>query len=117
MPSTAQPQQPRVCERGPVIDVDAFGDTAAGQGGPQRGSEADGVLGVAEAVPGDQARVVVDESEKIRLAAADDGPVQCVSGPHLVGTGRLEPAEHRRRAAVWPGVQFQAREVALQGPL
>jgi hypothetical protein len=61
--------------------------------------------------------VVVDESEKVRFAAADDGPVEGISGPHLVGTARLEPAERRRRAAVWPGVQFQAREVALQGPL
>jgi hypothetical protein len=50
----AAAQQPRVHERGPVIDIDAFGDAAAGQGWPQRGSEADNVLGVAEAVPGDQ---------------------------------------------------------------
>jgi len=72
---------------------------------------------VAEAVPGDQPRVVVDEREKIGFAAADDGPVEGVSGPYLVGAGRFEPAEDRRRAAVGPGVQFQPREVALQGPL
>ena len=50
----ASPQQPCIDEGGPVVDVDALGDAAAGQGGPQRGSEADGVLGVTEPVPGDQ---------------------------------------------------------------
>ena len=118
MPSTAQAaQQPRIDERGAVIDVDPVGDAVAGQGGPQRGGEADGVLGVAEPVPGDQPRVVIDEREKVRFPAADHGPVQRVAGPHLVGAGRLEPAEHRRRAAVRAGGQLQPREVALQGPL
>jgi hypothetical protein len=47
-------QQPRIDESGAVVDVDPLGDTVAGQGGPQRGGEADGVLGAAEPVPGDQ---------------------------------------------------------------
>ena len=100
-----------------VVDVDAVGDAAAGQGGPQRRGEADGVFGVAEPVPGDQPRVVVDEREQVRFAAADDGPVQGVAGRQLVGAGCLELAEDRRRAAVWPGEEFQADEMALQGPL
>ena len=50
----AGPQQPRIDERGPVVHVDPVGDAAAGQRGPQRGGEADGVLSVAEPVPGDQ---------------------------------------------------------------
>ena len=47
-------QQPRIDERGPVVDVDPVGDAVAGQRGPQCGGEADGVFRVAEPVPGDQ---------------------------------------------------------------
>ena len=50
----AAAQQPRVHESGAVINVDPAGDAGAGQGGPQRGGEPDGVFGVAEAVTGDQ---------------------------------------------------------------
>src|SRR4029453_16484210 len=61
-------------------------------------------------------RMVVQESEQIRFTTTDVRAVQRVAGPDLVGPGRLEPAEHlprtRRRS-----MQFEAFEVALQGPL
>ena len=47
----AGPQQPRVDERRPVVDVDRVRDAAGGQRRAQRRGQADGVLGEPEPVP------------------------------------------------------------------
>ena len=61
--------------------------------------------------------MIVDEREQVSFPAADHRPVQRVAGPQLVRAGRLEPAEHRRRAAIRAGGELQPHEMALQGPL
>jgi hypothetical protein len=66
-------QQPGIHERRPVVDVDRLGDTATGKGGPQRGGQPDGVLGIAEPVADDRSAVVVDEGEQVGLAAGKRG--------------------------------------------
>ncbi|HMI25463.1 MAG TPA: hypothetical protein VK594_13325, partial [Streptosporangiaceae bacterium] len=58
--------------------------------------------------------MVVQEGEQVRLAAGDMRAVQRVAGPQLVRPGRLEPAEHGRRAPVRAGGQLQPLEVPLQ---
>jgi hypothetical protein len=47
----AGPQQPRVDERGTVVDIDSVGDPARPERRTQRGGQADGVLGKPEPVP------------------------------------------------------------------
>ena len=61
--------------------------------------------------------MVVDEREQVGLAAGDDRAVQRITGPPLVRGGGLEPAERPRRPPVGAGVELEADEVALQGPL
>ena len=67
-------------------------------------------------MPDDQPAVVVDDPEKDGLAAADDRPVQGVTGPPHIRSLGLEPAERPRRLPVGAGVQLQSDEVPLQGP-
>ena len=112
----ACPQQPGVHERRPVVHVDRFGDAAAGQRRAQRGGEPDGVL--AEAEPGGHhgPGAVIEEREKIGLAAGDHRAVQRVAGPDLIAPAGLEPAEYLRVTLDLP-VQLKPGEMALQGPV
>ncbi|WP_244232602.1 hypothetical protein [Mycobacterium innocens] len=82
----------------------------------QRCLHAQGVLAVAPPVSGHVPGMVIEQGEQHRPPAADDRAVQAVADPHLVGFGGLESPERARRVAVGSGAQFQAGEVALQGP-
>ena len=57
--------------------------------------------------------MIIDESEKIRLAACDNGPVQRVAGPHLIRhgpprTGRTPAAGYRLAGCSVPGARSAA---------
>src|SRR5258705_158247 len=60
--------------------------------------------------------MVVQESKQVCLAAGDLRAMQRVTGPDLVRTGGLEPADHLRRRR-HRGLQLEAFEVALQRAL
>jgi hypothetical protein len=111
-------QQPRINERGSVIDVDRFRDPADGQRRAQRGRQPHHVL--VERPPGAHHRpgMIIDEAEQVCLAAGDLRAVQRVAGPQLIGPGGLEPAED----LLLPGiirrlVQLQPGEQPLQCPV
>jgi hypothetical protein len=116
----ARAQQPRVDERGAVVDIDPVGDPARPQRRAQRRGQPHGVLGEPEPMPHDRPGVVVEEGEQVGLAAADDRAVQGVPGPQLVRAGGFEPPEHRKAGRAGRGQVGDARvvgEPALQGPL
>ena len=113
----ARPQQPRVCERRPVVHIDPLRDAPGRQRRPQRRGQAHRVLGQPPPVPDHRPGVVVDEREQVRLAAGDPGAVQRVPGPDLIRPRCLEPAEHRRRSRRGAPAQAQPGEMPLQRAL
>ena len=107
----ADPRQRRIHEGGAVVHVDGLGYPVGLQGWAQRCGQPDGVLGERPAARGHQSRMVVEEREQVRLAAADPEPVQPVADPDLVRAGRLEPAGRLGRAA---RREVEGAEVAQQ---
>ena len=53
----------------------------------------------------------------VGLATTDHRAVQRITGPPVVRGAGLEPAERPRRQPVRTGVELEADEMALQGPL
>ena len=112
-------QQPRIHERAAVVHIGVFRDAADSQGRAQRGGQPDDIF--VEGPPGAHHRpgMVVDEAEQVRFPASDHGPVQCVTGPQLIGPAGLEPAEHLLLPVTVSGgaVQLEPPEQPLQGPV
>ncbi len=92
----ASPQQPRIDERRPVVDVYRLWHAPGSQRRMQRHPQPDGVLGEAEPVADQQPRMIVQEREQIHFPAADLRSVQRIrrstarSGRRL-RTGRTPP--------------------------
>jgi hypothetical protein len=80
------------------------------------GLHAQGVLAEAPPVADHEPGVVVEEGEQHRPPAVDEGAVEPVGDPQVVGGVRLEPAEHWRLRPVGTPTQLEAHEVALQSP-
>jgi len=80
----AGPQQPRIDERRSVVDVDGLRDAPGSERRAQRGGQPDRVFGEPEPGGHHRPRVIIDEREKIGLAAVHPDRVQRVPGPDLV---------------------------------
>ena len=105
-------------KRRAVVDVEHLRQAARGQACAQRGLEPERVLGEAEAVAGQAARVVVDEAEQVAAASAEQGAVQGIAGPEVVrrcGAEAAVGAGRPRGRAVEPGPGEVALERALRG--
>ena len=94
----AGPQQPRIDERRPVIDIRAGGHAAGGQRRFQRGGQANGVLGEPEPVTGREAAMIIEEGEQAGLTAPGPRAVQRVTDPAIVRHPGLKPAGHHPAA-------------------